>query len=242
MHKSKKFGVLIGLFILTIIFGTQVAQANPNADVESRVRASFPDMPEMVGIAQCESGFRQFNADGTPLRGGTAKRYIGIFQIDEQLHRARALSMAYDINTVDGNIAYARYMYFASGTNPWKGCLSAPATPPPTTFNPAPPANPPANAPVTSPAIIGGLTINLTMGLTSDQVKTLQQILNKNGFVVSASGPGSPGNETSFFGSLTREAVRKFQCAKGLACSGTESTTGYGRVGPLTRSALNQMR
>jgi peptidoglycan hydrolase-like protein with peptidoglycan-binding domain len=67
----------------------------------------------------------------------------------------------------------------------------------------------------------------------------LQKILNNNGFVISSTGPGSPGNETTYFGSLTLEAVKKFQCAKGIVCSGDSSTTGYGRVGPMTRSQLN---
>ena len=40
---------------------------------------------------------------------------------------------------------------------------------------------------------------------------------------------------------MTREAVRRFQCAKGIACDGDEATTGYGRVGPMTRSALLQL-
>lgn len=51
-------------------------------------------------------------------------------------------------------------------------------------------------------------------------------------------GPGSPNNETEKFGVLTREAVQKFQCAKGIACDGDESSTGYGYVGPRTRAAL----
>jgi peptidoglycan hydrolase-like protein with peptidoglycan-binding domain len=72
------------------------------------------------------------------------------------------------------------------------------------------------------------------------QVMTLQQILNRSGFVIAPSGPGAPGSETSYFGAMTREAVRKFQCAKGIACDGSESTSGYGLVGPRTRAALIQ--
>jgi len=40
--------------------------------------------------------------------------------------------------------------------------------------------------------------------ITGDDVKKLQEFLNTNGFKLADSGPGSPGNETTFFGSLTR--------------------------------------
>jgi hypothetical protein len=224
------------VFSLLINFWPQGvnAQINPNADVETRVRAAFSDMPNMITIAKCESGFRQFNANGTPLRGGAGGQYIGIFQIGETLHAARAKSMAYDIYTVDGNIAYARFMYFASGTNPWKSCLSN------TTPAPAPAPTITQPTPVTSPIINGPLSVNLSYGMTHPQVLTLQQILNEIGHSVASSGAGSAGSETNWFGNLTREAVKRFQCAKALVCGGTESTTGYGRVGPKTRALLNE--
>ncbi len=193
---------------------------------EGIVRFAFADMPEMIGIAKCESGFRQFNQDGSVLRG--SGRYIGIFQIDEPIHATKALGMGMDISTIDGNIAYARHLNSISGTGPWKGCVGTPA--------PVIPATTPA------PAASGGtLSANLNIGMTNPQILILQQILNRLGFSISATGPGSPGNETNYFGSLTREAVRKFQCAKGITCTGSEGTTGYGRVGPMTRSILNSL-
>ena len=131
----RKINFSIGVVFLFFLFISNISfaqSADPNAGVEAQVRASFPDMPDMIPIAKCESGFRQFRADGSVLKGGTSGRYVGIFQIDEVLHRQRALNMAFDINTVEGNIAYARFMYYASGTNPWKGCLGgiAPAPAP----------------------------------------------------------------------------------------------------------------
>lgn len=223
--------LVVGLFLAGFMPYTLSAQVNPNADVESKVRASFSDVPTMIDIARCESGFRQFASDGTLLRGGPTKQYIGIFQINEA-HATKASSLAYDIKTVDGNIAYARHMFSVSGTNPWKGCLSTPATPAPT---PVPTT--------TKPGVVSGsLSANLNFGMTNPQVLILQQILNKSGFVISTAGPGAPGNETTYFGGLTREALRKFQCAKGIACSGNESSTGFGRVGPLTRAALNTVQ
>ena len=56
-------------------------------------------------------------------------------------------------------------------------------------------------------------TRSLKLGDTGDDVKKLQEFLNTNGFKLADSGPGSPGNETTFFGSLTRAGVIKFQNA-----------------------------
>src|SRR3989344_6830330 len=77
-------------------------------------------------------------------------------------------------------------------------------------------------------------TANLTVGSTGNQVKALQQFLNAKGFTVSASGAGSAGNETSYFGPATRAAVARFQVANGIA-----PTAGY--FGPLTRAKVNAM-
>ncbi len=54
-------------------------------------------------------------------------------------------------------------------------------------------------------------TQNLTPGMTSLEVKELQKYLNRNGFILAKSGPGSPGNETTFFGNLTKLALLNFQ-------------------------------
>jgi hypothetical protein len=234
MSKNLTKTVVTFVFMGLVMFTPSLikAQTNSNANLEAVVRASFPDMPDMITIANCESGFRQFGPDGNPLRGGASKKYIGIFQISES-HSAHALSMAYDINTVEGNIAYARYMYFQRGTAPWISCLGIK----PVIAAPAPviqTENQPAN---TSQAI----NSNLSYRMVSPEVLLLQKILNKIGFVITPSGPGSPGNETSMFGELTRAAVKKFQCTKQIVCDGTESTSGFGRVGPRTRALLNQL-
>lgn len=199
------------------------AQADPNAGIEALVRQKFADAPEMIEVAKCESGFRQFAADGSVLRGGAGKGYIGIFQIGESLHAARAAGLGHDIMTIDGNIAYAKYLHAASGPNPWKECA-------------------PSSVMKTEAAadlVSDGLTANMRFGMRHAEVLKLQRLLNAAGFTVAASGGGSPGNETVYFGALTREAVRRFQCAKGIVCEGSEATTGYGRVGPLTRIALS---
>lgn len=44
---------------------------------------------------------------------------------------------------------------------------------------------------------------------------------------------------TGYFGPLTEEAVQNWQSAKGIVTSGSPDTTGYGFVGPQTRSAMS---
>lgn len=74
-------------------------------------------------------------------------------------------------------------------------------------------------------------TRDLTLGSTGDDVKVLQQWLNANGYTVAASGAGSAGNESTYFGNATKAAVAKYQAAKGL-------TPAVGYFGPKTRATL----
>lgn len=75
-------------------------------------------------------------------------------------------------------------------------------------------------------------TKDLYYKMQDPDVKRLQQTLNKDPRTqVAASGAGSPGNETEYFGWLTLVAVKKFQSLHGVP------NTGY--VGPLTRAVLN---
>jgi hypothetical protein len=73
----------------------------------------------MVQVARCESQYRQFNADGSVLRGKVNPLDAGIFQINEKFHLADSEAMGIDIHTIEGNIAYARHLYNTAGTTPW---------------------------------------------------------------------------------------------------------------------------
>lgn len=192
------------------LIAVETKQVIPTAvEIEAKVREVFADAPIMIPIAKCESGFLQFRQDGSLVRSPNGL-YIGIFQIDESIHTEYALSLGMDIKTIDGNLAYARHLYDRKGSQPWPACALR-------------------SAPIKD---------NLKLGDENSTVKTLQEILNQAGYTIANSGPGSAGNETEYFGSLTREALRRFQCDKGIICSGDESTTGYGLVGPRTRTAL----
>lgn len=73
----------------------------------------------------------------------------------------------------------------------------------------------------------------LSFGSRGRDVARMQSYLIVLGYLAA-------GNDTGYFGPLTEEAVKKFQCAERIVCSGTLLTTGYGVVGPLTRTALNR--
>ncbi len=76
---------------------------------------------------------------------------------------------------------------------------------------------------------------NLSMGSTGQSVKDLQMVLNASADTqVAATGVGSAGNESMYFGALTKAAVMKFQAKHGIS-----PAAGY--VGPITRAVLNGM-
>jgi hypothetical protein len=76
-------------------------------------------------------------------------------------------------------------------------------------------------------------TRTLTVGSTGQDVKCLQVLMNTNGYTLAATGAGSPGMETSYFGPATLTAVRAFQTAKGWVPAN--------QVGPMTIAALNAL-
>jgi len=220
---AKKIFQVSVLSCLALFFVFQQAMAEEDAsstpalptlaESETAVREIFANNPIMISIAKCESGFRQFNKDGTPLIGHGL--YVGVFQIDEDIHAEAAKKMGMDIYTLEGNLAYAKYLESLHGVKLWPACSK-----------------------IATASLLPKLTLTLELGDENSQVKTVQQFLNNAGFAVAKSGSGSLRNETTYFGFLTKAAVRKFQCAKKIVCQGNENTTGYGLVGPKTRAAL----
>ena len=63
--------------------------------------------------------------------------------------------------------------------------------------------------------------------------KELQKYLNSHGFIITPSGPGSPGKETTYFGQLTQKSLIKLQKANRISPS-------LGYFGPLTRNFINK--
>ena len=77
-------------------------------------------LPEILErIAYCESGGKQFNTDGTLIRGKINPLDVGKFQINLYYHEDEARQLGYDLLTLEGNTAYALHLYEREGTAPW---------------------------------------------------------------------------------------------------------------------------
>jgi hypothetical protein len=86
--------------------------------VEKYLREHFADTPILVEIARCESTFMHYK-NGELVRGRVDNADVGVMQINERYHLETATKLGYDIHTIEGNMAYARYLYGKSGTKPW---------------------------------------------------------------------------------------------------------------------------
>lgn len=85
--------------------------------------------------------------------------------------------------------------------------------------------------------------INLTVGDNSQEVKKLQKVLNTDSRTrIANSGLGSLGLETTYFGTLTANAVARFQelyASEILTPVGLSRGSGY--FGPSTRAKMNAL-
>lgn len=89
-------------------------------------------------------------------------------------------------------------------------------------------------APQSAPAVSSiclNLPRNLSRGSRGSDVAQLQQFLISQNLLAADSATG-------FFGALTENAVKQWQSRNGIVFAGTPATTGYGAVGPKTRTAL----
>lgn len=88
--------------------------------VEKYLREKFADTPLLVEIARCESTFSQFDKEGNVIRGIVNSKDVGVMQINERYHLETAIKLGFDLHTIEGNTAYAQYLYDKEGAAPWK--------------------------------------------------------------------------------------------------------------------------
>lgn len=72
---------------------------------------------------------------------------------------------------------------------------------------------------------------DLKLNSIGEDVKALQIYLNTHGYTLTNTGPGSLNNETNYFGSLTRQALIRFQKDNNI-------TPAVGYFGPITREFI----
>lgn len=89
-----------------------------------------------------------------------------------------------------------------------------------------------------------GFQRSLRLGSSGEDVRELQKLLNTDPITrIVEAGPGSPGQETAYFGALTHAAVVRFQEKyrnSVLAPNGLSFGTGF--VGPSTIAALSEIK
>lgn len=97
---------------------SQTAIVSPMT-LEAYVQAYFAETPILAKISKCESRTRQFGKDGKVLRGEVNSDDVGLMQINEQYHAKEAKALGLDLESVEGNLAYAKHLYDTEGTKPW---------------------------------------------------------------------------------------------------------------------------
>lgn len=114
--------------VVTPVTATTAPAPMPQAQsVEQYVDNYFQSEPVMIAIAQCESNFRQYDKDGNVLQNSAGSSAVGVFQIMSSVHNSTADTLGLDVDTLQGNVAYAQYLYEKQGTTPWdssKACWS----------------------------------------------------------------------------------------------------------------------
>lgn len=129
-----KFKIFLVILIVGFLFFAKTLQAeSPTAELQeptAKEMVAFyfgDDSKIMLAIAKCESSLEHFNKDGSVKLGIVDSRDTGLFQINKGYHLDKSKQMGYNIDTLLGNILYAKYLYEQSGTQPWsasKHCWS----------------------------------------------------------------------------------------------------------------------
>jgi hypothetical protein len=105
--------------IVKTVAKTTTRAKTSGPSVEGYVRAYFTKAPILAEIAFCESRFTHFTDSGEILRGRIVPDDLGVMQINKYYHGKTADKLGIDLYTLDGNLAYAKYLYDTQGVQPW---------------------------------------------------------------------------------------------------------------------------
>ncbi len=102
------------------------AVATATVPLKLKVTHATPQLdPTLKRICSCESTGKpynepkQFNADGSVVRGKINNLDVGMCQINLKYHEATAKRLGYDLFTEYGNASYATWLFETQGTTPW---------------------------------------------------------------------------------------------------------------------------
>ncbi len=113
--------VIIGTLAYAVfVLGASVYSTDNITIANAEVKVVEAPAPILDRIAMCESHGHQLNPNGQVLlnvnTNGTVD--IGRFQINS-IHEAEATKLGYDLFTLEGNTAYAKWLYANKGTGDW---------------------------------------------------------------------------------------------------------------------------
>lgn len=103
-----------------VVVSKEAAGVKETLTTKDKVKEYFKEVPILAEVARCESEYRQFNSDGSVLRGDHNKQDVGVMQINEKYHLSTSQKLGLNIHTLEGNMAYAKYLYETQGTRPWE--------------------------------------------------------------------------------------------------------------------------
>lgn len=112
-----------------------LADSDPNFHVKTIATQFFEDndATELIPIIDCESNFRQFTDDGTPLQNHEGSSATGVAQILTSKHPDPKVIKRYnqrydmdmtvddfDLMTLEGNLGYALVLFKVRGVRDWE--------------------------------------------------------------------------------------------------------------------------
>ena len=117
---------IITISIILILFAIPSKTASYIRSEREEQKTNTEDV--LYAISYCESRHRQFNEDGTVLRGKENPLDVGKYQINEYWWLEDAKQMGFDIYIEKGNEQMARYILLeAQGIEAWSAsrkCLA----------------------------------------------------------------------------------------------------------------------
>ncbi len=116
-----KIASMLTLVYVVALLGAKYLNVPVYAQIETikevQIEAEFP--PILTKICFAESGGKQFNKNGSVVRGKTTPSDIGYCQIAETIWNDKARELGYDIYTLEGNKGFALWLFNHYGSEPW---------------------------------------------------------------------------------------------------------------------------
>lgn len=89
-------------------------------DLPPQIEESVVIPLELLAVAQCESGGRQYDKDGNVVRGKINSLDTGKWQVNIYHWGKDAKKLGYDLETEEGNTKMALWIYKNYGLTPWR--------------------------------------------------------------------------------------------------------------------------